>query len=133
MEIDIFAICDFAQDMNGKLVIVGTFDTIFATKLPAVHPTCSIVARFRFNRNEVGRHSFSASFLDDNGKEFLPPVSGDINVQITSSMDEGRANIVMGIGMLKLSSYGKHYVNLSLDGEQIKSLPFTVEEPPKKA
>lgn len=132
MEIDIFAICDFAQDMNGKLVIVGTFDTIFTPDLPVVHPMCSVAVRFRFNRNEVGQHSFRVSFLDGNGKEFLPPTSGDINVQIKSSIDEGRVNIVLGIGMLKLSSYGKYYVNLSLDGKQIKSLPFSVEEPPKK-
>lgn len=132
MEIDIFAICDFAQDMNGKLVIVGTFDTIFTSKLPAVPTTCSVVARFRFKRNEVGQHSFKISFLDDKGKEFLPPFSRDVNVQIESSMDEGKVNIVMALGMLRLSSYGKYYLNLSFDGKQIKSLPFTVKEPPKK-
>ena len=27
MNIDILALCDFAQDNDGKLTIVGTFDT----------------------------------------------------------------------------------------------------------
>ena len=34
MEIEIFTLCDYAQDMKGKLVLVGTFDTIFPKQYP---------------------------------------------------------------------------------------------------
>jgi hypothetical protein len=132
MEIDIFALCDFAQDVGGKLTIVGTFDTIFADVLPAIHPTLSIVARLRFSDSEAGQHSFEISFSDDSGnKEVLPPFSRNLDVRIPSGEKWGNANIVIGIGQFQLPSYGKYYVNLSVDGKQVNSLPLNVKKVPK--
>jgi hypothetical protein len=63
MEIDIFAVCDFAQDVAGKLTVVGTFDTIFVPELPAVLPICSIAARVRLQKKDDGLHSFKIMVL----------------------------------------------------------------------
>lgn len=128
MEIEIFTLCDFAQDVNGKLTIVGTFDTIHASHLPAIHPTLSIVARLRFHKNELGKHSFRISILDGNNKEIIPPLEGKLDVQITPSGEWGYANIVAQISQLNLFSYGRHSVNLSFDGKEIKSLPFSIKK-----
>jgi hypothetical protein len=128
MEIDIFAICDFAQDVSGKLTIVGTFDTIFAPALPAIHPVCSIAASIRFRNNEAGQHSFRISIVDGSDKEIVPFISGNLKVQIPPDGEWGTAHIVVGIGQLKLPYCGKYSVNLLLDDKQIKSLPFIVKK-----
>ncbi|MDB6032554.1 MAG: hypothetical protein JWM16_2892, partial [Verrucomicrobiales bacterium] len=38
MEIQVAVLCDAATDYQGKLNILGTFDTIFTAQMPAVHP-----------------------------------------------------------------------------------------------
>ena len=68
MDTEILAVCDFAQDMAGKLVIVGVFDTIFAPKLPAVRGTIAIGCRLRFQSSEAGQHSFRLSLLNPERK-----------------------------------------------------------------
>lgn len=128
MDTDIFTLCDFAQDVQGKITIVGTFDTIWAHEFPATQPVCSIVARIRYNANEVGQHSFKISFLSDSGEEFAPALSGKLGFKIPSGQEWGAANIVIGIGLLKLPSYGRYSVNLSLDEKQIKSLYLYVKK-----
>jgi hypothetical protein len=128
MEIDIFSLCDFAQDMSGKLTIVGTFDKIWAREFPAIHPTCSIVARIRYSIKESGQHSFKISILSDSGEEIPPPLFGKLDLKIPSEQEWGSANIVIGISLLKLPSYGRYSVNLLLDNKQIKSLPFIVKK-----
>jgi hypothetical protein len=128
MDIDIFTLCDFAQDVQGKITIVGTFDTIWAHEFPAIQPTCSIVARIRYSIKEAGQHSFKISILSDSGKEIPPPLSGKLDLKIPSDQEWGTANIVIGIGLLKLPSYGRYSVNLLLDDKQIKSLHFYVKK-----
>ena len=132
MEVDIFAICDFAQNVSGKLTIMGTFDAIYSNSLPAILPTCSIAARIRFPNNEAGEYSFKISILDSSNKEIIPSFSKKLNVKIPNGEDWGFATIVMGIGQLTLPSYGKHFINLSVNDNQIKSLTFVVRETSKE-
>ena len=42
MELISASLCDFAADYQGKLCVLGAFDTIGAKQYPAVHPQCSI-------------------------------------------------------------------------------------------
>ena len=56
MNIQVAVLCDAAADYNGKLNLLGTFDTVFTGKLPAIHPQCSIALRIIFERIEEGSH-----------------------------------------------------------------------------
>src|SRR2546425_8041034 len=38
MHVQIAALCDAATDYNGKLNLLGTFDTVLTQQMPAVHP-----------------------------------------------------------------------------------------------
>jgi len=48
MNIQVAVLCDAATDDNGKLNLLGAFDTIYTQQLPAVHPQCSIRAPRHF-------------------------------------------------------------------------------------
>ena len=54
MDIEIFTLCDYAEAITGKLIIVGAFDTIFANKLPTNFPMCTVTARIRYHSSEGG-------------------------------------------------------------------------------
>ena len=45
MELISASLCDFASDYQGKLCVLGAFDTIGAKQYPAVHPQCSVALR----------------------------------------------------------------------------------------
>ncbi len=126
MKVDIFTICDFAQDVNGKLTIVGTFDTINARKLPAIHPALSIAARIRFSKADPVPDSFRLSIIDSNNKEIVPPIEGKLNASL---IEKGKdINIIAGIGLLKFNAYGEYLVKLAINNKEITSLSFIVKE-----
>jgi hypothetical protein len=131
MEIDIFTLCDYAQDVGGKLTIVGTFDKIYFPELPGFLPICSIATRIRLNKNETGEHSLTISILDSNEKEIIKPIRGKFNVDLTIGDEQGTASLVIGIGKLKFDSYGKYCINLFLDEGKVKTLDFVVKKTSK--
>jgi hypothetical protein len=126
MDIEILAVCDFAQDMAGKLVIVGVFDTIFAPKLPVVHATMAIGCRLRFQPSEAGQHSFRLSILDPERKEVIQPFTGDVNVQISPDGDSSTFNLAAIISRIQFKIHGKHIVALAIDEEEIKTIPLYI-------
>lgn len=72
MQIDIFTLCDNAQNYDGKAVIVGTFNQINSNKFPFVYtPSFSIVGRIGYEIG--GEKDFKLSFLSPEGKLMVPP------------------------------------------------------------
>ena len=70
MDIQIFTLCDSAQEYNGKLVIVGAFNEITASSFPAVHPEMAIVVRTIIENEDKEGHDVEISaFKSDTGKE----------------------------------------------------------------
>jgi hypothetical protein len=50
MTIQVAVLCDAATDYNGKLNLLGTFDTIYAPEMPMQHPQCAVAVRIAFDR-----------------------------------------------------------------------------------
>jgi hypothetical protein len=117
MEIEIFTVCDFSEDIANKMVIVGTFDTIWAKIFPAVHPSFSIAARFRFSKEELGEHKFKILFTDEKENNFLPPIEGGINVKSAPGLDHATVNLSLNIGQPTFPQPGKYSVQFHLDGK----------------
>ena len=61
MDIQIASLCDSAADYNGKLCIMGTFDTIFARALPVVYPHCAFAMRICFKPADEGERKLSVA------------------------------------------------------------------------
>jgi len=129
MEIELFTLCDFAEDMgNGKMVIVGTFNMIFVKNLPAVHPICSIAARIRVDKIDGEKHKFSISILDFHGSNIVPQLEGQFSAHFPEKTASSGVNIIINIGQLKLANEGEHSINLIIDGKLERSLPFFVRQ-----
>ena len=60
-------LCDAATDDNGKLNLLGAFDTIYTQQLPAIHPQCSIALRVTFFSGDEGKHTLQFNFVDADG------------------------------------------------------------------
>ena len=132
MDIEVFVLCDAATEMLGKLNVLGTFDTITAGALPAVHPHCALALRMRFSQVEVGKHSVRINIVDADGRPVLPSLDGGLSVAMGPSEQSAITNLVLNIDRLKFDKAGQYSVDLAIDGREERSLPIFVRlrEPP---
>ena len=83
MNIQVAVLCDAATDDNGKLNLLGAFDTIYTQQLPAIHPQCSIALRVTFFSGDEGKHELKINFVDADGRSIMrnfPPIPVDVGV-----------------------------------------------------
>ncbi len=130
MEIEVFALCDAAVDYQGRLSILGIFDSIFAANIPAVHPQCSVALRLRFSRIEEGKHKLSLHIVDTDGRLIIPQLDGEFAIQLQEPDRQGSVNLVLNLQGLSFTTYGEYAVNLAIDGRELGSLPFWVKQSP---
>jgi hypothetical protein len=128
MDIEAFLLCDAATDQQGKLNVLGAFDTIWAKKLPAIHPACSVVTRVRFVKIEDGNHSVKIQIIDQDGSNIGPKLEGSISVRTAPNLDSSVANLILNIQRLEFKQYGQYRIDLAIDGDIKASLPLRITE-----
>lgn len=115
MEIEIFTLADYAADYgNGKLVISGTFDSIFSQGFPFSHPNCAIALRIRLANSEAGEHEFEVRPIGIKG---IQPLKGTMNVQRNRNADHATVNIVLNMNNISFEKPGKVAFEFYFDGE----------------
>jgi hypothetical protein len=131
MNIQVAVLCDAATDDNGKLNLLGAFDTIYTQQLPAVHPQCSIALRVTFFNSDEGQHSLRLNFVDADGRSImpnLPPIP--VEVTLPEDMHFGTRNFIVNIQQLKFENPGLYSIDVSLDGRPQASIPLLVRHNP---
>lgn len=71
MEVQLAVLADAANiAQQGKLNILGVFDTIWAANFPAVHPSMVVALRLRLEYGDgAGDHDLEVVLQDEDGKE----------------------------------------------------------------
>ena len=128
MNVEIFALCDAANDSHGKLNLLGAFDAVWARTTPAVHAACAVAVRMRFAGDEVGEHRAAIHLIDEDGQMAIPPVEGRVQVALREGETTAVANLILNIQGLKLAHFGEYSVNLIVDDEERAVLPLYVRE-----
>lgn len=114
MVVDIFTLCDSAKDYNGKLVIVGTFDTISAKEFPFNYQGLAIVARIVMENHEKGKHPIEISIKKDKENTFLmEPMRAEIdNSNLITK--RGTLNLIFNMNNLTIPTEGEYIVILKI-------------------
>lgn len=128
MEIEIFTLCDFAQDNNSKLTVVGTFDAIYAKQFPFVQQSFSVACRLRFSEKEVGEHDMRLRFIDGSGKEVIQPVQGKMTIPEPKNGQYSAINLVFNFNQMKIEKAGRYSFELYIDDEWESGLPLFVNQ-----
>jgi len=132
MNVELFTICEAATDQQGKVNILGTFDSIQGGAIPVVHPHCAVVVRLRFAKSEEGEHLIKINIIDEDGKPVVPPFETKGNVRFGNIPRTTIAvNMILNLQGLKFASFGEYAVDLSVDGRHEASLPLTVSQIPE--
>ncbi len=126
MQLQIAALCDAATDYQGKLCLLGVFDTIQFAKLPGHHPQCYVALRFVFERSESGNHSIETHFLNPDGEPLIQAIKGQSTVVFPPETRFLSNNIIIMLQNLRFEKTGPHRVAISVDGETQASIPLTI-------
>jgi hypothetical protein len=127
MNIQVAVLCDAATDDNGKLNLLGAFDTIYAQQLPAIHPQCSIALRITFFSGDEGKHELSFHFVDADGRSIMPNFP-PLPVEVTLPDDThfGTRNFIVNIQQLKFESPGLYSIDILVGDRSLASVPLMV-------
>lgn len=116
MEYEIFTICDNAQNYNGKLVIVGTFDTIFSQSFPLTYDAFSLAVKINCPTSEIKDPAIQIDLKEMSSDIEVCP---QINAQIPLNPDTPEQSISMVINFQKISFMkpGDYYIDFKFNGE----------------
>jgi len=126
MEIQVAALCDSAVDYEGKLCLLGAFDTIVAGVLPAIHPQCSVALRILFRKEEEGLHSVTVLFVDEDGRSIVPPMETSFEVELPEDLFFSTRNLILNLQQLPFARHGAYSIDISVDKRQMASIPLQV-------
>jgi hypothetical protein len=129
MDIQIAALCDYAADYNGKLVVTGAFDTLAARAVPVVHPSCALALRFCFTQEDAGRHKLSINIIDEDGQSLDAenmPIEPEFEVQLPPNVPFLTRNLIMNLQGLRFPSAGIFSIDIGCDGELMMRLPLRI-------
>lgn len=131
MNVQVAVLCDAATDENGKLNLLGAFDTIIAPQLPAVHPQCSIALRIAFAPEDEGQHKLRLNFVDEDGRSVMPNFP-PLPVQVTLPEETHfvTRNFIVNIQHMKFERPGLYSIDVYLDDKQGASIPLLVKHVP---
>jgi len=132
MNIQVAVLCDAATDDNGKLNLLGAFDTIYARELPAAHPQCAVALRVTFSSADEGVRQLKLNFVDADGRSIMPPIEIPVEVTLPVDMHFGTRNYVLNIQQLKFAQAGLYSVDVLFDGQVQANIPLLVRllQPP---
>lgn len=126
MEVEIFTLSDSAENYNGKLVIVGTFDFINAQSFPLTFRPFALSLRLRFARSEFGQHAMLIRLIDSKGKE-IAKLDGQLQVNHNDpNIDYVTISEVMNFGPMKFETSDRYSFELYIDGEWKTGLPLNI-------
>ncbi|HZP43409.1 MAG TPA: hypothetical protein VFD84_18120 [Candidatus Binatia bacterium] len=131
MRVKLALLADAANvSREGKLNILGIFDTIYARDLPTVHPHMALVLRLEAGSAETGRtHEVVVE---------LAAPDGTIVFRLPGTLDVPSGGPAMGVGIdhvlaianLSLATEGRYAFRIHADGAVAAEVPLQVERVP---
>lgn len=129
MQLQLATLCDSAADYQGKLCIMGTFDTLCASQFPVTHPQCALAVRLLCEPHDVGRHEFNIMLLDEADTLIIPAFNPVIEVAFPpGAVPFVTRNLVLNLQRLRFEKPGVYRFSMSLDNKPVISLPLRVTD-----
>lgn len=121
-------LADYANlTSDGKLNIMGVFDTIRATSVPVVHGQMVLVIRFETDPADRGRSKdLELRLLDADGTDLLK-VDSNLQIALDAPL-VASINQIIGLSRLRFEHFGRYVFYVTVNGEQKADIPFEVQQ-----
>ena len=133
MNIQVAVLCDAATEENGKLSLLGAFDTIYAPQMPAVHPQCAVALRLTFLAGDEGHRKLGLIFVNADGHNIMPPIEMPVAVDLPDDAHFLTRNFIVNIQQLKFDEAGLYSVDIRFDDQSHSSIPLLIKQLPQPA
>jgi hypothetical protein len=127
MNIQVAVLCDAANEDNGKLNLLGAFDTIYTPQLPAVHPQCAVALRVTFMSGDEGARQFKLNFVNADGHAIMPSIEIPVAVALPDDVHFLTRNFIVNIQQLKFAEAGLYSLDVRLDDKSQGNIPLTLK------
>ncbi len=130
MEVDLAVIADAANvSQEGKLNILGVFDTIWAREFPFRHGTMVFVVRVTASFIEAGSHPMEVRLNDADGRRLFK-AEGPLQVTGGAPGRPVRPHLIMGLSGITFTEPGDYSFEVIVDGRHLRSVPLHVVQAP---
>ncbi len=131
MNTDFAFICDYAE-VTRKINALGIgFDTIYAPKVPAKHPSFFLVLQLRASVVEAGEKNLEVHLIDEDGKDIIPVVRGKFSIPKPTVGTESKGRIAMQFHNVEFPRYGLYSLHAVIEGQEMVHVPLKVSPPPQ--
>ena len=125
MEIISALLCDAAEDYQGKLCVMGAFDTFVSRHFPVSHPHCAIAIRVIFRPGDEGRHELCVRLIDSDGKCPVPEIRTAFDVPtLPDEVYFLSRNIIVNLQGLPFVAPGQFSLDVEADSGLIARIPI---------
>ena len=133
MNIQVAVLCDAATEENGKLSLLGAFDTIYAPQMPAGHPQCAVALRLTFLPGDEGQRKLGLVFVNADGHNIMPAIEMPVSVDLPDDAHFLTRNFIVNIQQLKFDEAGLYSVDIRFDDQSHSSIPLLIKHLPQPA
>lgn len=122
MDVTLAICCDAANvSREGKLNLLGIFNSIHAGEFPATHPHLSLVLRVEARIGEEGDHPLLIRFVDEDGGELFK-VEGNLALHGATPGRPMTAQTVIDVNNVQFPRPGTYAFDLFLDESHVRSV-----------
>jgi Family of unknown function (DUF6941) len=127
MKVTFAVLADAANTTReGKLNILGIFDSIQAKEFPVIHPQMQLVMRFEADSAESGKaKKVEVRLMDGDGKNLFV-LSGDFALGRGRPGEAIGSNHILTINMLKFECPGDYEFKILINDELKSEVPLKV-------
>ena len=122
MDVSLAVCCDAANvSREGKLNLLGIFNSIHAAEFPCTHPHLALVLRVEARIGEEGVYPLEIQLVDEDGQQLFD-INGQLSLQGAEPGRPMTAQTIMDINNLQLPRSGTYAFEIFLAGHHTRSL-----------
>ena len=122
MDVTLAVSCDAANvSREGKLNLLGIFNSIHAAEFPCTHPHLALVLRVEARLGEEGVYPLQIKLVDEDGQQLFD-IGGQLSLQGAEPGRPMTAQTIMDINNLQLPRPGTYAFEVFLDGHHTRSV-----------
>lgn len=134
LQVQYLLLADDVQELQrGKVNILGTFDQVFMPELPAVYRRFKVVVLLTAgSEDELGQHTVAFRLVRPNG-QLAGEAGGAIKLTPAPGGWLSSARLILDMVNMTFREYGRHQIEVVVDGKGVARHPLTISRPPSAA
>lgn len=134
MHITMAVVADAANRTdNGKLNLLGVFQTLYAVTAPCQHPHLAIVLNFEATAMDRGtRQKIGIRLVNADGKPVLSMPDSFLDVPPDPAVVTPQLNLIVNIAGVMFETFGSYQFDITVNDEIQSRIPITIAPVPAR-